>query len=193
MLIGYARVSTADQDLAGQRLRLERVGVVRIFEDVATGRTLGQRPGLTAALDYARPGDTLTIVRLDRLGRSLRELVDLVEVLKGRNIGLRSLEEAIDTSTATGGLAFHFFAAMAEFERRLIAERTRDGIAAARAKGRVPGRPNSDTLAASARLLVKSGIAPSQAAAQIGISRTTLYRYLRAHPLDDEPPSSEPV
>ncbi len=186
-LVGYARVSTADQDLAGQHLRLERIGVVRIFEDVATGRTIGHRPGLAEALNYLRPGDTLAVVRLDRLGRSLRELVELVELLKGRNVGLRSLEESIDTSTAAGGLAFHFFAAMAEFERRLIAERTRDGIAAARAKGRVPGRPNQDARAASARLLVQDGMPPGEAAEQLGIGRTTLYRYLRAYPIKQSP------
>ena len=133
-VLGYARVSTGDQDLTGQRQRLQAIGALRIFEDVVSGQTF-QRPGLTELLDYVRPGDTLAVVRLDRLGRSLRELLDVVETLKQRGVALLSLEEKIDTSSAAGELVFHVFGAIAQFERRLIAERTRDGMNAARAKG----------------------------------------------------------
>lgn len=134
-IIGYARVSTGDQDLAGQKRRLEAAGAFRVFEDVISGKTFN-RPGLTSLLDHIRPGDTLAVVRLDRLGRSLRELLDIVETLKKGGAALLSLEEKIDTSSAAGELVFHVFGAIAQFERRLIAERTRDGMATARTKGR---------------------------------------------------------
>jgi DNA invertase Pin-like site-specific DNA recombinase len=127
--LGYARVSTDDQDLAGQVLRLKAAGAARTYEDVISGRTF-DRPGLKALLDYARADDTLCVVRLDRLGRSLRELLEVVETLKARQIALVSLEEKIDTTSAAGELVFHVFGAIAQFERRLIAERTRDGGAA---------------------------------------------------------------
>ena len=139
-VLGYARVSTGDQDLAGQRQRLQAIGALRIFEDVVSGKTF-QRPGLAELLDYVRPGDTLAVVRLDRLGRSLRDLLDVVETLKKRGVALLSLEEKIDTSSAAGELVFHVFGSIAQFERRLIAERTRDGMNAARAKGKKLGRP----------------------------------------------------
>jgi DNA invertase Pin-like site-specific DNA recombinase len=139
-ILGYARVSTDDQDLTGQKRRLEAAGAFRVFEDVISGKTF-TRPGLTSLLDHLRPGDTLAVVRLDRLGRSLRELLEVIETLKQRGVALLSLEEKLDTSSAAGELVFHVFGAIAQFERRLIAERTRDGIANARAKGRRPGRP----------------------------------------------------
>src|SRR3989475_5799177 len=142
-ILGYARVSTDDQARAGQRRRTDAAGAFRIFEDVISGKTFN-RPGLTSLLDHLRPGDTLAVVRLDRLGRSLRELLEVVETLKQRGVALLSLEEKIDTSSAAGELVFHVFGAIAQFERRLIAERTRDGIANARAKGRRPGRPPLD-------------------------------------------------
>ena len=139
-IIGYARVSTADQDLTAQRNRLVKEGAVRIFDDVISGKTF-DRPDMSALLDYARSGDTLAVIRLDRLGRSLRELLVTVEDLKGREINLISLEERIDTTSAAGELVFHVFGAIAQFERRLISERTKDGIATARKRGRNPGRP----------------------------------------------------
>lgn len=129
-IIGYARVSTAGQDSESQRQRLASAGTSRTFEDVISGRTF-ERPGLSALLDYARPGDVVSVVRLDRLGRSLRELPDTVELLKKRGVGLRSLEENLDTSSAAGELIFHVFGAIAHFERKLISERTRDGLDAA--------------------------------------------------------------
>jgi DNA invertase Pin-like site-specific DNA recombinase len=181
-ILGYARVSTGDQDVAGQRIRLKAAGATRHFEDVVSGRTF-DRPGLRALLEYARPGDILMVVRLDRLGRSLRELLEVVERLKERSIALVSLEEKIDTSSAAGELVFHVFGAIAHFERRLIAERTRDGIAAARAEGRTPGRPplNPETLQA-AIILIRNGMSPTKAARQVGLGRSTVYRELAMMP-----------
>lgn len=176
--LGYARVSTGDQDLAGQVMRLKAAGAARTFEDVISGRTF-DRPGLKALLDYARAGDALMVVRLDRLGRSLRELLEIVEQLKGRGVALVSLEEKIDTASAAGELVFHVFGAIAHFERRLIAERTRDGVAAARAEGRKPGRPALDREKLQAALtLVRSGLSPTKAADQVGLGRSTVYREL---------------
>ena len=176
--LGYARVSTSDKDLAGQVMRLEAAGAARTFEDVISGRTF-DRPGLKALLDYARADDALMVVRLDRLGRSLRELLDVVELLKQRGVALVSLEEKIDTSSAAGELVFHVFGSIAQFERRLIAERTRDGIAAARAEGRKPGRPALDREKVQAALtLVRSGLSPTKAADQVGLGRSTVYREL---------------
>jgi len=132
-ILGYARVSTSDQDVAGQSARLTQAGAIRVFTDVRSGKSM-DRPGLHELLAFAREGDALAIVRLDRLGRSLSELLTIVEQLKERRISLMSLEEKIDTSSAAGELIFHVFGAIAHFERRLIAERTKDGIAAARAR-----------------------------------------------------------
>src|SRR3954467_2243516 len=123
-------------------MRLKAAGAARTFEDVISGRTF-DRTGLKALLDYARAGDALMVVRLDRLGRSLRELLEIVEQLKGRGVALVSLEEKIDTALAAGELVFHVFGAIAQFERRLIAERTRDGVAAARAAGGTPADQSS--------------------------------------------------
>ena len=129
-VLGYARVSTGDQDVTGQTLRLTQAGAIKVFSDVRSGKTM-ERPGLEALLAYAREGDTLAVVRLDRLGRSLGELLTVVAMLKEHGIALLSLEENIDTNSAAGELVFHVFGAIAHFERRLIAERTKDGIAAA--------------------------------------------------------------
>ncbi len=178
--LGYARVSTPDQDIAGQVMRLKTGGAVRTFEDVVSGKVF-ERPGLKAMLEYARGGDAIMVVRLDRLGRSLRELLEIVEQLKSRDIALVSLEEKIDTSSAAGELVFHVFGAIAQFERRLIAERTRDGIAAARAEGKKPGRPGLDREKLQAALtLVGSGMSPAKAAKQVGLGRSTVYRELAA-------------
>jgi len=139
-ILGYARVSTVDQDLSGQKDRLLQNGAIRVFEDVISGKTFN-RPGLAALLDHARPNDTLAVIRLDRLGRSLKELLETVDDLKAREINLISLEERIDTTSAAGELVFHVFGAIAHFERRLISERTKDGLINARKHGREPGRP----------------------------------------------------
>lgn len=177
-ILGYARVSTPTQDLDAQKHRLKESGAIRIFEDVVGGRSF-ERPGLTDLIDYARPGDVVCIVRLDRLGRSLRELLETVEMLKQKQIDLWSLEEKIDTSSAAGELVFHVFGAIAHFERRLIAERTKDGIESARAKGKRLGRPPLDNEKLDAAFkLIEAGTSPGEAAKQLGIGRSTLYREL---------------
>lgn len=178
-ILGYARVSTGDQDVAGQRLRLEEAGAIRVFTDVMSGKSM-ERPGLAGLLAFAREGDTLAIVRLDRLGRSLGELLATVQMLRERGIALLSLEKKIDTSSAAGELIFHVFGAIAHFERRLISERTRDGIAAARAKGKQPGRRPIEVDKVSAALkLVAASVPPAEAARQLGLGRSTVYREMK--------------
>src|SRR3712207_6413543 len=139
MLIGYARVSTTDQTLALQQDALTAAGCERLFTDTASG-SLADRPGLTEALTHLRSGDTLVVWRLDRLGRSLKHLIETVTALSERGVGFRSLQEQIDTTTSGGKLVFHVFGALAEFERDIIRERTQAGLKAARARGRVGGR-----------------------------------------------------
>jgi DNA invertase Pin-like site-specific DNA recombinase len=179
-VLGYARVSTSEQNTAAQTERLKNAGALRVFEDVISGKRF-DRPGLTELINYARPGDSLCVIRLDRLGRSLKELLETVDDLKSRNINLISLEEKLDTSSAAGELVFHVFGAIAHFERRLISERTRDGIAAARKRGKNPGRPKLDIDTASAlQKLVEAGMTPGMAARQLGIGRSTAYRIANA-------------
>lgn len=175
-ILGYARVSTTDQDIEGQRMRLEEAGAIRVFHDVISGKQFN-RPGLIELIDHARAGDSLCVVRLDRLGRSLKELLETVDGLKARGINLISLEEKLDTSSAAGELVFHVFGAIAHFERRLISERTRDGIAAAQKRGKKPGRPKLDVDTVSAiQKLIEAGLTAGQAAKQLGIGRSTAYR-----------------
>ena len=179
-ILGYARVSTADQDVAAQEDRLRQAGAIRVFVDVISGRQF-ERPGLSELIDHARAGDSLCVTRLGRLGRSLKELLETVENLKAHDIHLVSLEERIDTTSAAGELVFHVFGAIAHFERRLISERTRDGIAAARKRGRKPGRPALDQETISAtQTLVEAGLTAGQAAKQLGIGRATAYRIAKA-------------
>ena len=186
-ILGYARVSTAGQDLDGQRKRLHDAGAGRLFEDVVSGRTF-DRPGLGELLNYARRGDVVCVVRLDRLGRSLRQLLETVELLKEKGIGLMSLEERIDTTSAAGELVFHVFGAIAHFERRLIAERTRDGIEAAKAHGTKLGRPIVDHEKLDAALkLVAAGLSPTEAAGQVHLGRSTVYRELAARKVAVKP------
>lgn len=178
-ILGYARVSTGDQDIAGQTLRLDGAGAIKVFSDVMSGKSM-ERPGLAALLAYARKGDTLAIVRLDRLGRSLSELLATVAMLKERGIALLSLEEKIDTSSAAGELVFHVFGAIAHFERRLISERTRDGVAAARAKGKRLGRqPLDQGKIDAAMMLIAASASPTEAARQLGLGRSTVYREMK--------------
>jgi len=178
-ILGYARVSTPDQDLTAQREHLLEAGAIRIFDDVISGKYF-ERPGLAALINYARPGDTLAVTRLDRLGRSLKELLETVEKLQAIGIGLISLEERLDTTSAAGELVFHVFGAIAHFERRLISERTRDGINAARARGKEPGRPSIDIDKRDAAFkLIDAGLSPTNAARQVGLARSTIYRELK--------------
>lgn len=178
-ILGYARVSTGDQDVSGQRLRLQQAGAAKIFVDVRSGRDT-DRPGLKELLAFARPGDTLAVVRLDRLSRSLGELLQMVQMLRDRQIALLSLEERIDTSSAAGELIFHVFGAIAHFERRLISERTKDGIAAARAQGKRPGRRPLDSGKTEAALkLIEAKTSPAEAARQLGLGRSTVYREMK--------------
>lgn len=175
-ILGYARVSTQEQELEGQRQRLQEAGAIKIFEDVISGKIF-KRPGLEDLIEYARPKDLLCVVRLDRLGRSLRELLQTVEFLKKHEIGLISLEEKIDTSSAAGELVFHVFGSIAHFERRLIAERTKDGIKAAKLKGKKLGRPILDKEKVDSALkLIKTGSSVTNVAKQLNLGRSTLYR-----------------
>ena len=180
MLIGYARVSTDDQNLALQRDALAAAGCEKIYEDRISGAR-AERPGLTLALEVARAGDTLIVWRLDRLGRSLKDLIALAERLEQRKVGLKSLKEALDTTSSGGRLVFHIFGALAEFERDLIRERTRAGLSAARARGRLGGRPKLLT-PEKRRLAVQLYRAKEHSIAEIcrlmGISKPTLYSYL---------------
>lgn len=180
MLVGYARVSTQDQDPALQLDALKAAGCEKVFTEKASGAQR-ERPQLQAALDYMRDGDTLVIWKLDRLARSLKQLIETVEGLAARGIGLRSLTEAIDTTTSGGKLIFHIFGALAEFERGVIRERTRAGLDAARARGRTGGRPSAlspDDLAAAKALLCDPDITVEQVARRLGVVPSTLYRHI---------------
>jgi DNA invertase Pin-like site-specific DNA recombinase len=180
-LLGYARVSTDKQDEALQVDALKRAGCRRIFKDVMSG-VRDDRPELAHLLDVARAGDVVVVWRLDRLGRSLRHLLEVVEDLKVRGIGFRSLTESIDTTTAAGELVFHVFAALAQFERNLLRERTRAGLEAAKARGRVGGRPTVLTpeKAAQARAMFANKANVATVARVLGVGRATLYRWLES-------------
>lgn len=140
MILGYARVSTEDQNLDAQLDALKAAGAQRIFSDKVSG-SLRKRPELDRLLDQLREGDVIVVTKYDRLARSLRDLLDIVEVIKSRGAGFRSLAEDIDTTTPAGRLVFHVFASIAQFERERISERTKEGLEAARKRGRVGGRP----------------------------------------------------
>lgn len=183
MLIGYARVSTDDQQLDLQKDALKQAGCGRIYEDQQSGIRV-DRPGLQAALAYARAGDTLVVWRLDRLSRSLKDLIEMVTHLETRDIGLKSLQEALDTASSSGKLIFHLFGALAEFERNLIRERTQAGLQAARARGRKGGRPlalTADQRALAIKLYEEKEHTVAQLCQLMGISKPTLYKYLAAH------------
>src|SRR4051795_3692421 len=180
MLIGYARVSTLDQTLALQQDALSATGCQDIYTDTVSG-SVTDRPGLTNALSHLRPGDTLVVWRLDRLGRSLSHLIETVRQLQERGVGFRSLQEQIDTTTSGGKLLFHVFGALAEFERDLIRERTHAGLAAARARGRLFGRPKvlSPQQVKQLQTLAKDECnTVTEICQTLGISRATYYRYL---------------
>lgn len=177
MLIGYARVSTTDQNLDLQRDALNRAGCERIFEDQASGAK-AKRPGLDRCLQAIEPGDTLIVWRLDRLARSLLKLLEMIQFLDKHDIGLKSLTEAIDTKTLTGKLVLHVMGAIAEFERGLIIERTNAGLQAAKERGQTFGRPMKVTpekLDEAKRLILVEGLSIPQAAKRINLSTASLY------------------
>jgi DNA invertase Pin-like site-specific DNA recombinase len=191
MRIGYARVSTLEQNLDLQEDALKAAGCEKIYSD-KTGGTKAERPGLERALADLRPGDMLVVWKLDRLGRSLKHLIETVTGLSDRGVGFRSLQEAIDTTTSGGKLIFHVFGALAEFERDIIRERTQAGMAAARARGRMGGRPkklNTPTKVAMAKnLYADHSHSIADICKSLGISRATLYRYLDTPtPADAQP------
>jgi DNA invertase Pin-like site-specific DNA recombinase len=180
MDIGYARVSTQDQHPALQLDALHAAGCLKVFVKQASGAQR-DRPQLQAALDYARPGDTLVVWTLDRLAPSLTQLIETIEHLAARDIGFRSLTEAIETTTAGGRLVFHIFASLAEFERAIIRERTRAGLDAARARGRTGGRPPALTareLTAAKAMLADPTLTVEDVARQLHVAPSTLYRHL---------------
>jgi DNA invertase Pin-like site-specific DNA recombinase len=184
MLIGYARVSTTEQTLNLQKDALENIGCTKIFTDTASGATT-ERKGLDEALAYVREGDTLVVWRLDRLGRSLKHLIETITDLNNRNIGFKSITENIDTMTSGGKLVFHIFGALAEFERDIIRERTKAGLAAARARGRLGGRPKAKTLNTTKKVAMAQSLYDDknntidEICKTLHISRSTLYRYIR--------------
>lgn len=181
MMIGYARVSTQDQNLDLQTEALTRAGCEKIYEDKISGVRV-ERPGLTRALEMLREGDTLVVWKLDRLGRSVKQLVDMVGELHKQGIQFKSLTDAIDTGTPAGRFFFHVMASLAEMERELIIERTRAGLDAAKQLGRKGGRKPKMTSSKieSAKKLLASGIPPRDVAKDLGVSVPTLYRWLPA-------------
>ncbi len=184
MLVGYARVSTSDQTLDLQKDALEKIGCSKIFTDTASG-VKAERMGLAEALSYVREGDTLVVWRLDRLGRSLKHLIETISKLNNRKIGFKSITENIDTTTSGGKLIFHIFGALAEFERDIIRERTNAGLQAARARGRLGGRPKAKTLdtpkkvALALSLYANKNNTILEICKTLNVSRATLYRYVR--------------
>lgn len=179
MLIGYARVSTQDQNPQLQSDALTQAGCERIFTDKASG-ALTERTALREALGFARRGDTIVVWKLDRLARSLKQLISTVEELESRGVGFRSITEAIDTTTSGGRLVFHIFGALAEFERSIIRERTKAGIEAAAQRGRKGGRPpalSDRDHGAALALLRDPNIPIKEVAKRLGVSTSTLYQH----------------
>src|SRR3954463_1076178 len=181
MLVGYARVSTTDQTLDLQRDALIKAGCTKIFTDTASGAQT-EREGLTEAISYVRAGDTLVVWKLDRLGRSLKDLITRITELNDRKIGFKSLTENIDTTTSGGKLIFHIFGALAEFERDIIRERTNAGLEAARARGKRGGRPlvlSPEKIKLAKKLYADKSMSVAEICKMLGISRHTLQRYVR--------------
>ena len=184
MFIGYARVSTQDQTLHLQMDALEKIGCSKIFTDTISGSAT-QRSGLDEALEYVREGDTLVVWKLDRLGRSLKHLIETITNLNNRNIGFKSITENIDTTTSGGKLIFHIFGALAEFERDIIRERTNAGLQAARARGRIGGRPKVKTLDTPKKIALAQSLYDDKTntideiCKTLNISRATLFRHIK--------------
>jgi len=181
MRIGYARVSTEDQNLTLQTDALHAAGCARIFQDQMTGSRM-DRPGLLEAISHLREEDTLVVWKLDRLGRGVKGLVDLVGDLEKKGVHFQSLTDQIDTSTPAGRFFFHVMASLAQMERELIIERTRAGLEAAHRQGKIGGRKRlmTESKLASARQLLLNGVVPGEVAKNLGISVPTLYRWLPA-------------
>ena len=181
MLIGYARVSTQDQNLTLQREALINAGCEKVFEDKVSG-TRADRPGLSKTLEMLREGDTLVVWKLDRLGRSVKQLVDMVSELNKQGIQFKSLTDSIDTGTTSGRFFFHVMASLAEMERELTIERTRAGLEVAKKLGRKGGRKPkmTDSKIESDKKLLSSGVPPKEVAKNLGVSVSTLYRWLPA-------------
>src|ERR671914_917920 len=182
-LIGYTRVSTTEQHLHLQQDALEQAGCLKIYTDTMSGAK-SERKGLREALDFIRDGDTLVVWRLDRLGRSLKDLIERITELHSRKIGFKSLTEQIDTTTSGGKLIFHIFGALAEFERDIIKERTNAGLTAARARGRQGGRPRSSLcddrkLQMARQMYEKKTIPVRDICKALRIPRSTFYKYIR--------------
>lgn len=183
MLVGYARVSTEDQNLDLQRDALTRAGCERIFEEKESGRAGTKRPAFEAALAFLRPEDQLVVWKVDRLGRSLREMLDTAHMLQNRDVKLRSLTESVDTETATGRLMFNFLGTIAEYFLDLNRERTMEGLKAAFARGRKGGRRrklSDDDLAVAKAMLRDQTIPVAAIAKRLGVSRATFYAYFPA-------------
>ena len=181
MIIGYARVSTEDQNLDLQLDALKEAGCKKIFQDKISG-VKEDRDGLLQVLEIVRPGDTLVVWKLDRLGRSLQHLISVIDELKEKDVYFRSLKENLDTSSSTGKLIFHIFGALAEFERDIIRERTMAGLAAARARGRVGGRPkimDAGKVKLAKTLMADNSRCVREICEILGVSKATLYRYLK--------------
>ena len=188
MLIGYARVSTQDQNIALQRDALREARCEKIYEDSLSAMRL-ERPGLTQALDALRAGDSLVVWKLDRLGLSVKSLIDLVGELSRRDIEFKSLTDSIDTATPAGRFFFHVMASLAQMERELIVERTRAGLQAARNHGRTVGRKRrmTESKIAAAKRLLAGGVSPKEVARNLGVSVPTLYRWIPASSVDPRP------
>lgn len=181
MKIGYARVSTVEQNLELQTDALEKAGCEKIYSDTASGAK-DDRKGLIEAIEFSRAGDSLVVWKLDRLGRSLKHLIETINHLHEKKVGFVSVQESIDTTTPGGKLVFHVFGALAEFERELISERTNAGLAAARARGRLGGRPRAVTerqLQIAKTMLADPNTTIKEVCQTLQISKTTLYRYLK--------------
>lgn len=184
MLVGYARVSTGEQSLDLQKDELQGAGCSKVYEDVLSGAKAVERPGLAECLKYLREGDTLVVWKLDRLGRSLPHLIEVVQELEERGIGFKSLREAIDTTTSGGKLIFHIFGALAEFERDIIRERTTAGLRAARARGRTGGRPKAmdeQKLRQAQALRDNPSLSIAEICKMLGVSEATFYRYTKGN------------
>ena len=180
--IGYCRISTNDQNLDLQLDELKKAGCERIFQDIASGAK-SDRKGLKEAIEFARSGDVIVCWKLDRVGRSLRDLIETINTLKDRGIGFRCLTQQLDTTTPSGMLIFHVFGAMSEFERSLIQERTQAGLQAARARGRLGGRPkldNSQRIEIAASLYNDGKVSVAEICKNLKISKATFYRDLKA-------------